>query len=96
MAINKSLYVIAFDIEKNKTRYRCVKQLLNYGQRVQKSVFECLLNDAQFLKLKKNLDNLINHECDSLRYYLICKNCAENIKVTGLGSFSQDEDLIIV
>jgi CRISPR-associated protein Cas2 len=95
MAI-KSLYLIAFDIVENRTRYRCVKQLLNYGQRVQKSVFECILNDAQFLELKNKLDNLINPECDSLRYYLLCKNCAQNILVTGLGQFTSDEELIII
>ncbi len=88
--------MVAFDIVSNKIRYRCVKQLLKYGQRVQKSVFECLLNDAQFLAMKKALDELIDPGCDSLRYYLLCKNCAENIRVTGLGLYTQDEDLIII
>lgn len=88
--------MVAFDIVSNKIRYRCVKQLLKYGQRVQKSVFECLLNDSQFIAMKKALDELIDPGCDSLRYYLLCKNCAENVRVTGLGLYTQDEDLIII
>lgn len=96
MAVNKHLYVVAFDIVSNKIRYRCVKILLNFGQRVQKSVFECLLNDKQYLEMKKLLDNTINPDSDSLRYYLLCKTCEQNIAVTGLGLFSLNEELIIV
>ncbi|MBP9037667.1 MAG: CRISPR-associated endonuclease Cas2, partial [Candidatus Cloacimonas sp.] len=70
MSLNKHLYVVAFDIVSDKIRYRCVKILLSYGQRVQKSVFECILNDKQFLDMKSKLDNTINPEIDSIRYYL--------------------------
>lgn len=91
-----TLYLICFDIVKDQTRYRCVKHLLNYGQRVQKSVFECSLNDAQFLELKENLDGIINHETDSMRYYILCKNCAENILLSGIGPYTHTEELIIV
>ncbi len=91
-----TLYLICFDIVKDRTRYRCAKQLLNYGKRVQKSVFECILNDAQFLKLKNKLDAIIDQETDSLRYYILCKNCAENVLVTGIGCHSHFEDLIII
>ncbi|MDD3535988.1 MAG: CRISPR-associated endonuclease Cas2 [Candidatus Cloacimonetes bacterium] len=91
-----TFYLICFDIVKDRTRYRCAKQLLNYGKRVQKSVFECILNDAQFLELKRKLDQIIDQETDSLRYYILCKSCAENVLVTGIGYYTQFEDLIII
>ena len=96
MSLNKHLYVVAFDIVSDKIRYRCVKILLSYGQRVQKSVFECILNDKQFLEMKSKLDNTINPEIDSIRYYLLCANCEKNISVSGIGLYSYFEDLIIV
>ncbi len=94
--MKQTLYLICFDIIENKTRYRCVKQLLNYGHRVQKSVFECSLSDAQFMELKNKLDNIIDHEKDNLRYYILCKNCAENILISGIGTFTDYEELIII
>lgn len=96
MAMKHTLYLICFDIVKNKTRYRCAKHLLNYGRRVQKSVFECSLNDAQFMELKNKLDNTIDPETDSMRYYILCKNCAENILISGIGNFTDYEELIII
>ncbi len=93
---NKHLYLVCFDIVSDKIRYRAVKCLLKYGTRVQKSVFECRLNDRQYLEMKAALDKLIKPEEDSIRYYLLCQNCAVNVSVTGLGGFTQDEDLIIV
>lgn len=96
MPKNKHLYIVAFDIVSDKIRYRCVKILLNYGQRVQKSVFECILDDRQFLEMKSKLDDSINLKIDSIRYYLLCANCENNIYVSGIGPFSYDEELIIV
>ena len=89
-------YLICFDIVNDKTRRKVVKELLANSIRVQKSVFEALLTDKQFIKLKNNLDKLIDYEKDSIRYYEICKNCAQNVIVSGWGSFTEQEDLIVV
>lgn len=96
MAINKSLYLVCFDIVEDKCRYRVVKILLKYGSRVQKSVFECILNDKQYLDMKNEMESKINFAQDSIRYYQICKRCAGVIQISGLGRFSEDEELIIV
>ncbi|HOH98258.1 MAG TPA: CRISPR-associated endonuclease Cas2 [Candidatus Cloacimonadota bacterium] len=96
MAVNKSLYLVCFDIVENKCRYRIVKILLKYGFRVQKSVFECSLNDKQFLDMKHEIETKINFTQDSVRYYQICKKCAGTIQISGLGVFIDDEELIIV
>jgi CRISPR-associated protein Cas2 len=52
-----------------KRLHKVAKQCQNYGQRVQNSVFECLIDSAQLKQLQGKLANLIDPEKDSLRYY---------------------------
>jgi len=78
--------MICFDIAENKVRYRVVKELKNNGKRVQKSVFECSdLSEERFLKLKSRLEDHIDHEMDSIRYYLLCRSCVEKVEFSGAG-----------
>jgi CRISPR-associated protein Cas2 len=50
---------------------KVAKECQNYGQRVQNSVFECLLDAARFRQLQANLEKLIDFEADSLRFYFL-------------------------
>ena len=50
---------------------KVAKQCEDYGQRVQNSVFECLINPAQLKQLKHLLTELIDPEKDSLRFYYL-------------------------
>ncbi len=52
-----------------KRLHKVAKQCQNYGQRVQNSVFECLLDPALWKQLKNTLEELIDPEKDSLRFY---------------------------
>ena len=55
-----------------KSRLRKVaKQCENYGRRVQNSVFECILDQAQCVKLKAVLSDIIDESVDSLRFYYL-------------------------
>lgn len=47
------------------------KQCVNYGQRVQNSVFECLLDTAQCRLLQAKLRKIMDPEKDSLRFYYL-------------------------
>ena len=69
------MVLVTYDVstmtDAGKKRLRHVaKQCVNYGQRVQNSVFECWLEPAQFTQLKNKLEGIIDNEKDSLRYYL--------------------------
>ena len=88
-------FVICFDISNDKNRRKVVKLLENIGKRVQKSVFECFLNDKQFITLKNQLEKNIDQNTDSIRYYQLCATCRLNIKFAGVGSYTEDEELII-
>lgn len=48
---------------------RAAKIALDYGQRVQNSVFECKVDPAQFVELKAKLLELLDHSQDSIRFY---------------------------
>jgi CRISPR-associated protein Cas2 len=88
--------VVAYDIVDDKIRRHLVKVLKNYGRRVQKSVFECRIDDRQYLKMRREIEKLIDFEADSVRYYLLCQRCVGNIEFAGWGAVQEDEDVIIV
>jgi CRISPR-associated endoribonuclease Cas2 len=63
-------YDVATSTEGGQRRLRRVaKVCLDYGQRVQNSVFECQIDPAQFVELKKRLFAIVDLEHDSLRFY---------------------------
>ncbi len=70
------LVLITYDVNTEtaagKKRLRKVaKQCVNYGRRVQNSVFECILDNAQCIALKAILTEIIDEEVDSLRFYYL-------------------------
>jgi CRISPR-associated protein Cas2 len=87
---------VSYDIVNNRTRSRLAKIISNFGSRVQKSVFECRIEDQQYLKMKEHIEKEIDHEEDSVRYYFLCAKCSGNIQVSGWGAISEDEDVLIV
>ncbi len=79
---------ITYDV--NITSSQCEKRLrnaaracLNYGKRVQNSVFECILTEAQFVMLKNQLKNIIDSELDSIRFYILGKNWKRKVETLG-------------
>lgn len=68
----------------------------NYGQRVQNSVFECLIDPAQWVECKNKLEKTIDPKIDSLRYYFLGKNWHNRVEHFGKKtSFDPEEPLII-
>lgn len=65
-------YDVNTESESGKRRLRHVaKQCMNYGTRVQNSVFECVVSSAQCSVLKKLLEEIIDKEKDSIRIYYL-------------------------
>jgi CRISPR-associated protein Cas2 len=88
--------VVCFDIVDDRTRTRAAKVLKEYGQRVQKSVFECGLTEQKFLKLKARLEDLIDNSEDTVRYYFVCKGCLEKMEFSGIGQAPDMADYRVV
>ncbi len=95
------LVLVTYDVntgdKAGRSRLRKVaKECVNVGQRVQKSVFECSLDWTQWLELKKKLENLINPETDSLRFYLLGNNWKNRVEHIGANpGYDPDGPLII-
>jgi CRISPR-associated protein Cas2 len=62
------------------------KTCLNYGQRVQKSVFECIVTPEQFLQLRRELTSIIDLKTDSLRFYQLGREWHEKVEHVGANS----------
>lgn len=77
-------YDVNITYESGAKRLRNVaKACVDYGKRVQNSVFECVLTDAQFLMLKNRLKNIIDSKQDSVRFYMLGKKWKKNIETIG-------------
>jgi CRISPR-associated protein Cas2 len=95
------MVLVTYDVstvtEAGKKRLRHVaKQCVNYGQRVQNSVFECWLEPAQFTQLKNQLERIIDNEKDSLRYYYLGSNWKRRVEHVGAKCVFDPEGTIIV
>lgn len=56
---------------------------LDYGKRVQNSVFECILTEAQYVMLKNKIESAIDSEQDSVRFYILGKNWKRKVETLG-------------
>ncbi len=95
------LVLITYDVNvttgTGKSRLRKVaKQCLNYGQRVQNSVFECLVDPVQFAVLKQSLEGIVDPETDSLRYYFLGKNWKSRVEHFGAKAAYDPEGVMLV
>ena len=83
--------LITFDITDDRKRYRVVKILMEYSQRVQKSVFESpSLSKNCFLRMRSHIERLIDPKTDSVRYYRLCNACEKRIRHYGAGPGTLD------
>jgi CRISPR-associated protein Cas2 len=88
--------MISYDIVNDKNRLRLMKFLKDYGDRVQKSVFECNLSQKTYEIVKKGVEKIINKRKDRVRYYRICKGCVERIEISGWGEVTEDEEFVLI
>ncbi len=94
------LVVIAYDVNTEdsagqKRLRQVAKQCINYGQRVQNSVFECLVDAAQCRMLQSKLLGIIDDNKDSLRFYYLGNNYSNRIEQFGKKKSYEPEGLLI-
>ncbi|MDD4465523.1 MAG: CRISPR-associated endonuclease Cas2 [Dehalococcoidales bacterium] len=95
------LVLITYDVktesENGQRRLRRVAKICsNYGQRVQKSVFECLVDPEQWVKLRNKLEREININEDSVRYYYLGKNWKVRVEHIGVQTSYDPEGPLLV
>ena len=95
------LVLITYDVNTEdpagrKRLRQIARQCVNYGQRVQNSVFECMLDTAQCRMLQSKLLSIIDLEKDSLRFYYLGKRYENKIEHFGRQSSYQPEGPLIL
>ena len=95
------LILITYDVNTETTAGRkrlrqIAKTCVNYGQRVQNSVFECNLDAAQLVKVKALLMKTMDKDTDSLRFYSFGNNYKSKVEHYGAKcSFDVTDPLVI-
>lgn len=88
-------YDVCTEDASGKKRLRKIaKQCVNYGQRVQNSVFECNVDAAQYRKLQHTLVKLMDSKKDSLRFYRLGDNYQNKIEHFGIKESYDPEGLL--
>lgn len=88
-------YLVTYDIIDDKRRAKLAKALKDYGDRVQYSVFECLLEPPLFGQMLTRIRRIIRQEKDSVRIYPICQRCENESRIIGLGKVIETKDVYI-
>lgn len=89
-------YDVSTETSAGRKRLRKVaKTCVDYGQRVQNSVFECSLDAAQLCMVKNKLLSIIDEDMDSLRFYILGNNYKNKIEHYGVKSTYLPDDNMI-
>ncbi len=95
------LVLVSYDVSTTdpggpKRLHRVAKLCQNYGQRVQYSVFECIVDPAQWATLRQQLIDRINQEMDSLRFYYLGSNWRRRVEHVGAKKTLDQEGPMVV
>lgn len=96
MLVVVSYDVTTVDTAGRKRLRRVAKACESYGQRVQNSVFECLVDGATWTQLKHRLMDEADLEQDSLRFYYLGKNYRKRVEHLGVKAVPNLEEPLIV
>jgi CRISPR-associated protein Cas2 len=89
-------YVVTYDIPDTVRRTKLAKALKDFGERVQLSVFECILDGKLFEQMVKRIGQTIKEEEDRVRVYQVCEGCRKEVKILGQGVLTEDPEVYIV
>ncbi len=95
------LVLITYDVNTEdaggrKRLRKVAKECVNYGQRVQNSVFECVLDAAQYRMVKHRLELLIDADKDSLRFYNLGNHYQNKVEHVGAKPTYEPEGLLML
>ncbi|MDO5688659.1 MAG: CRISPR-associated endonuclease Cas2 [Tissierellia bacterium] len=96
------MILVTYDVnttdESGRRRLRRVAKIcVNFGQRVQNSVFECSVDPAQYVEMKGLLRKEIDLKKDSLRFYRLGKNWQPRVEMMGKNeTYDPDRDLLLI
>ncbi len=77
--------IVAYDIADPRRLAKVAKILKDYGERVQKSIFEVKVDDKMFSRMKARIEEVIKKEEDGVKYFPLCEKCAGTVELIGVG-----------
>ena len=95
------MIVVSYDVRTTTPRgrkrlRRIAKECVNFGQRVQNSVFECVLDPAQWAILRQRLLDLFDPAEDSLRFYFMGSNWRGGVEHHGAKEIADPDEALFV
>lgn len=95
------MVIVSYDVSTvsaagRKRLRRVAKVCVNHGIRVQNSVFECNVDNAQWVAMKSQLTNEFNPDEDSLRFYFLGNNYKHRVEHLGTKAAVDVEEPIII
>ena len=90
------LYLVSYDIPDDRRRTKLAKTLKDFGDRVQYSVFECILDQELLDKMTARIQAIIVAAEDSVRVYSLCAGCEKAIAIIGKGEVTREEEVYIL
>jgi CRISPR-associated protein Cas2 len=95
------MVLVTYDVNtqtpEGRKRLRAVAKIcVDYGQRVQNSVFECLVDPTEFSRMRDKLEEQIDPTKDSLRYYYLGKNWWRRVEHVGAKETYDPEGTLMV
>lgn len=88
--------VCTADAAGRKRLRKIAKECINYGQRVQNSVFECILDAAQCRKLQNKLVGMMDQNQDSIRFYYLGNKYQTKVEHFGSKQSYEAEGILMV
>lgn len=89
-------YVICYDIADDRRRYRVAALLMDFGTRVQESVFVAHLEDELVERMKERLGRAVEAEQDKVHVFEVCAGCEKRQWTIGNSRIIEDPDWYVV
>lgn len=90
------LIVVSYDVPDDRRRTKLASILKDFGERVQYSVFECLVDDAALDRLRRRLAAKVAEGEDSVRIYRLCEECRGKVEILGRGGVTEDPEVYVL
>lgn len=88
--------IVAYDVSEDRRRARLAALLATWGDRVQKSVFECTVDAGELAEVLARAATIIDPDTDAVHVYHQCSSCTEHAKWLGQARTATPEPYWIV
>jgi CRISPR-associated protein Cas2 len=89
-------YVVCYDIADDARRSRVSNCLLDFGKRVQESVFIANLEDEDATRMVQRLERLVHPNLDCVHIFELCAACDSKTRVLGAGETVRDQEFYVI